>query len=231
MGLNIPDLYFMNSFPLHKMKKVSILSNCKISNSAAIIRFKRSFDFTAGQIINITTDKSIPPRMYSILSSERDENVEILYKIVPEGNLTPKLNLLEAGYEIYISEPSGKFTATYDPAWLIATGTGIAPFISMLFSGYCSNKKLIHGNRFSHDLYYSTQLIEMMSDNYIPCCSGEANDNLFYGRVTDYINCLVTLPENNKYYLCGSSEMVVETRDLLIDKGVPIKNILSEIYF
>ena len=213
------------------MKTVSILSNCKISNSAAILKFKRSFDFKAGQIINITTDESIPPRMYSILSSERNENVEILYKIVPDGNLTPKLNLLEAGNKMYISEPSGKFVATYDPAWFIATGTGIAPFISMIFSGYNANKKLIHGSRYSHDLYYSAQLTEMMSDNYTPCCSGEANGNLFHGRVTDYLSCLTSLPENNKYYLCGSAEMVVETRDLLIDKGASIQNILAEIYF
>ena len=34
-----------------------------------------------------------------------------------------------------------------------------------------------------------------------------------------------------KYYLCGSAEMVVDTRDILIEKGIPFENIVSEIYF
>jgi ferredoxin--NADP+ reductase len=213
------------------MKTVRIISNDKISNSTSVLKFRRYFDFKAGQIIKITTDKSIPPRMYSIISSETDENVEILYRIEPEGNLTPKLSLLESGNEIYISGPTGKFTSTNDPAWYIATGTGIAPFISMILSGYTTNKKLIHGNSFGSDLYFSDQLINLMSYNYIPCCSRETNNNFFYGRVTDYLNTLTSLPDNNKYYLCGSSEMVVTTRDLLIDKGVSFQNILSEIFF
>ena len=34
-----------------------------------------------------------------------------------------------------------------------------------------------------------------------------------------------------KYYLCGSAEMVVEIRDILIEKGIPFDRIISEIYF
>lgn len=34
-----------------------------------------------------------------------------------------------------------------------------------------------------------------------------------------------------KYYLCGSADMVVEARDILISKGIPFGNIISEIYF
>jgi ferredoxin/flavodoxin---NADP+ reductase len=213
------------------MKLVTIISNIKISDSTAILKFKRNFDFRAGQIIEITTHNSIPPRMYSISSSETNENIEILYKIVPEGNLTPKLDNLEAGDKILISEPSGKFISVNGPAWYIATGTGIAPFISMILSGKIANKKLIHGSRFQTDLYYSDQLTKILSDNYKPCCSGEAGNKIFKGRVTDYLNSLTSLPENNKYYLCGSAEMVVDTRDILIDKGISIHNILSEIYF
>jgi ferredoxin--NADP+ reductase len=213
------------------MKAVKILSNKKISNSSSVLIFKRNFDFKAGQIIKISTDTIIPPRMYSILSSETNENVEILYKIEPKGKLTPKLSLLETGNIIYISEPSGKFVSTVGPAWLISTGTGIAPFVSMILSGYSTNKKLIHGNSIISDLYFSEQLTNILSSNYIPCCSKETSSNIFHGRVTDYLNNLSSLPDNNKYYLCGSAEMVVDTRDLLIDKGVSFQNILSEIFF
>jgi ferredoxin--NADP+ reductase len=213
------------------MKAIKIISNNRISNSTSVLKFKRCFDFKAGQIIKITTDDLIPPRMYSILSSETNENIEILYKIEPEGTLTPKLNLLVSGDEIYISEPSGKFISTYGPAWFIAAGTGIAPFVSMILSGYGANKKLIHGNKNQSELYFSELLTRLLSENYISCCSTEKGENSYHGHVTDYLKSLSVLPKDNKYYICGSAEMVVDTRDVLIDKGVSFQNILSEIYF
>jgi ferredoxin--NADP+ reductase len=39
------------------------------------------------------------------------------------------------------------------------------------------------------------------------------------------------LPLNYKYYLCGSAEMVVDVRDILIAKGIPYEQIFAEIYF
>jgi ferredoxin--NADP+ reductase len=219
----------MNNFS--NLKTIKIVSNIKINESVAILKFKRDFSFKAGQVIDITSDKEIAPRMYSILSSEEDEYVDILYKIVPEGELTPKLNLLKRNDIIYISLPKGKFTSSNEPAWFIASGTGIAPFISMLFSGYNTKKKLIHGNRLISGFVYFDKLYRMLSENYIPCCSCEVSDKIYQGRVTDYLNGLTDLPENIKYYICGSAEMVVDTRDLLVKKGVPFQNILSEIYF
>jgi ferredoxin--NADP+ reductase len=213
------------------MNKIKILDNRKIGDSAAIINFKRNFEFKAGQIIEITTHAGIRPRMYSILSSETDEYIEILYKIVPTGKLTPELHLLKRGDNILISEPSGKFISNTGPAWYIATGTGIAPFISMIRSGNIADKRLIHGSRNPLDFYFSDQLKKVLAENYTPCCTGKSENTNFYGRVTDYLNSLAVLPQNNKYYLCGSAEMVVDTRDLLIKKGIQIQKILSEIYF
>jgi len=67
--------------------------------------------------------------------------------------------------------------------------------------------------------------------NYIRCCSQEEGPGLYPGRLTAYLKDLKTLPTAQMYYLCGSAEMVVETRDILISKGIPFANILSEIYF
>nr|NQU89377.1 oxidoreductase [Bacteroidota bacterium] len=54
---------------------------------------------------------------------------------------------------------------------------------------------------------------------------------VFHGRITKWLSEAESLPINRKYYLCGSAEMVVEVRDILIEKNVPYGNIVAEIYF
>jgi ferredoxin--NADP+ reductase len=71
---------------------------------------------------------------------------------------------------------------------------------------------------------------EALNENYIRCCSGETSCNTFTGRVTEYLNETQNLPEV-MYYLCGQAMMVVEVRDLLINRGIRFENIMAEIYF
>lgn len=210
---------------------VTVESNSLISRTSGILRFKRWFEFTAGQVVNVTTSSDIPPRMYSIASSEHNAFIELLYKIVPEGTLTPKLEVLKKGDQLMVSEAFGKFVATDEPAWFIATGTGLAPFLSMLLSGYINDKTLLHGSRELTDFYFGNDLKELLGKRYVPCYSGNEDCHCFRGRVTAYLDQHKDLPVNIKYYLCGSAEMVVDTRQILIDKGIPFQNILSEIYF
>lgn len=209
----------------------SVLSNDLVSNTTAILKYKKNEDFKAGQVVKITTNKDIPPRIYSICSAEKDEEISILYKIIPSGKLTPILNNLTSGDQFYVSSPYGSFTANNDPAWFIATGTGIAPFISMIFSGYDKNKTLIHGSRDIQNLYFYKDMRRMLGSNYYPCCATAKDDDIYRGRVTKFISERTDLSQNNKYYLCGKAEMVVEIRDFLINRGIPFQNILSEIYF
>jgi ferredoxin/flavodoxin---NADP+ reductase len=67
--------------------------------------------------------------------------------------------------------------------------------------------------------------------NYIRCYSGQEKSDFILGRVAKYLNSIENLPIDNKYYLCGSAEMVVEIRELLIDKGIPFQNTIAEIFF
>jgi ferredoxin--NADP+ reductase len=57
------------------------------------------------------------------------------------------------------------------------------------------------------------------------------DQGVYSGRVTQYLQEQARLDPNLKYYLCGSAEMVVEARDILISKGIPFEHIISEIYF
>jgi ferredoxin--NADP+ reductase len=119
---------------------------------------------------------------------------------------------------------------TREKEWWIATGTGIAPFYSMIKSGLSTNKKLIHGVRHLNQFYFEDELETELNEKYLRCCSGESSCNTIPGRVTDYLNSMDNLPDV-KYYICGQALMVVEVRDLLIKRGIKFENIMAEIYF
>ena len=199
--------------------------------NSGIIRFKRSFPFRAGQVIKISVSRDLPPRLYSIASSETDDFIEILYKEIPSGALTPEFKTLSAGDRLLISFPFGSFLASHEPAYFLATGTGIAPFLSMIRSGNSYHKKLVHGSREITEFYFSDELKQILKENYICCYTGGERSSHFKGRITAYLTQQENLPTKIKYYLCGSAEMVVDTRQVLINKGIPFQNILSEIYF
>lgn len=207
-----------------------IVENKSIAPYAYLLRFRRSSKFIAGQVVGLGINKEIEPRLYSIASGENEEFVEILYTEKPDGRLTPMLSLLKQGDEIMVTEPFGHFTeCSESPIW-IATGTGIAPFLSMLKSGKGINGTIIHGVRTSEYFYDKDFLHEKLGNSYIQCCSVNGTGEFFNGRVTHYLKDQ-TLDPNKKYYLCGVAEMVVEVRDLLIAKGIPFNNIVAEIYF
>ena len=208
-----------------------IRSNKQIAAGAYILAFDRDFEFTPGQVIGLSNDLKTEPRLYSIASSNTNPQVQILYTVKPEGSLTPALASLKAGQKIYHSLPFGKFICSKDPAFWIATGTGIAPFASMIFSGLSDNKTLVYGNRFADRLYFHQQISQVMKKRYLPCVTRQQSPGMFHGRVTDLVRNMDGLDPAIPYYLCGSAEMVVDMRDLLIEMGVPYENVIAEIFF
>lgn len=213
-----------------KYSTISVYRNNEISEGAYLLSFKRNFNFVAGQVVALGVTPTIAPRLYSIASGETDEFIEILYSEKLDGSLTPMLSLLKPGDNLMVSEPFGTFTQTSKSGVYIAAGTGIAPFMSRIRSAKAENPTVIHGASYPEFFYYSKEL-ESFGRNYIRCCSRCSDHQLFQGRVTDYVKQWSNLDHNKKYYLCGSAEMVVETRDALIAKGVPFANINAEIYF
>jgi ferredoxin--NADP+ reductase len=207
-----------------------LTDNQEISPGVHLISFERDFDFLPGQVLKIALDHKNPSRIYSICSGNKESEIRILFNIKEDGILTPKLAGMIPGEKILVSKPYGSFLGSNEPAWWISTGTGIAPFYSMFQSGLTQNKKLLHGVRQLNQFYFEDELEWKLGENYIRCCSQESSCNVIPGRVTDYLKTVSDFPDV-KYYLCGKALMVVDVRDLLIERGVPFKNILAEIYF
>jgi ferredoxin--NADP+ reductase len=215
----------------HTTTPVTITFTEQVSSGVYLFGFPRFFRFEAGQVIGIGLAEDGPRRLYSICSGEEEEEIWILYNVVEDGYLTPLLSEFEPGETLWITEPRGEFVCQDEMAVWIATGTGIAPFYSMLRSGKAVNKILIHGNRYLEQFYFYDEFFSILGSDYIRCCTGESAEGVFHGRVTDYLAQFQVSDAGLKYYLCGRSEMVVETRDILIKKGVPFDRIVSEIYF
>ncbi|MBK6347513.1 MAG: oxidoreductase [Bacteroidales bacterium] len=213
------------------LNKVKVSRQVEITPGVFVLSFPRPWDFTAGQVLGIGAHATDEARLYSIASGELDDEVDILYNINPDGKLTPWLARVVTGDNIWVSEPFGSFTGSGEPAWWIASGTGIAPFSAMFRTGLTAGKKLIHGGRDLNSFYFSETFVPALKDNYIRCCSRDTAEGIYDGRITKYLSEIPQLPAGEKYYLCGSAEMVVEVRDILISKGIPFDNIISEIYF
>ena len=208
----------------------AVTSHVEISPRVYLLGVERRAKFLPGQTVKIGLGDSEPPRIYSICSGNQDDELKILYNIKEGGALTPHLVHLCPGDTVEVSEPCGTFIGTHDPALWIATGTGIAPFYSMLRSGMGDNKVLVHGARFANQFYFSNDWENALGDHYYRYCSGEDVEVAHSGRVQQYLDG-IEIPADYKVYICGQAQMCVEVRDLLIAKGVPFGNIVVEIYF
>lgn len=209
---------------------VTISRKEDLGQEAYIVYFKRFFDFNPGQVIAISMKKEEPPRLYSICSGPDEEEIGILFKVKPDGFLTPRLAALNIGEQMMVSKSFGTFYGTQNADYWIAAGTGIAPFVSMQKVGWGINKTLIHGGREASSFYYRDLFLKTQGLNYISCSSTQDGSDFYQGRLTEYLK-KEELDINRTFFVCGSSEMVVQVRDILIDRGVDYDHIIAEIYF
>lgn len=184
-------------------------------------------------------------RPYSIASPPSDARGELEFYliIVEEGQLTPKLWELYEGDRVYMDERCrGNFTLDPVPPGkdlvMISTGTGLAPYVSMLKTyrgtGFWNKCIIIHGTRLERDLGYREELEQIASEDpdviYVPTCTREPSDSNWdglRGRVhvilepktfTELTGDELT-PENCHVFLCGNPAMIDQCEAELTERG------------
>jgi ferredoxin-NADP reductase len=217
--------------PVLQFGKTEIRSLNEIAPEVFVLTLPRHFHFRPGQVVAIKTREEEAHRLYSIASGTQEEDIAILFDLNPDGLLTPQLVKMKPGDSLWISKPFGFFIDEPGPAWWIATGTGIAPFLSMFRSMNPKEKTLIHGAKTAAHFYFQEIFSSGSLAQYVRCSSREEGEGLFYGRLTRWLANQASFDPGLRYFLCGNAEMVVEVRDLLIEKGVPFSQIRAEIYF
>lgn len=211
------------------LQPVEVKSNIEIAPRSYCLRYQRQHDFIPGQVVAIALDCQTAPRLYSICSAPHEDMIEILFNIKSDGLLSPWLAKRQSGDMIYTSIPFGTFRAPPTPACWIATGTGVAPFRSMLRDGQPPPMRFIQGARHLHQFYFTDEW--KVIPDYVRCCSAEQDNGIYPGRLTQWLQETPDLDPTQQYALCGSAEMVVAVRDILISRGINIDQITSEIYF
>jgi ferredoxin-NADP reductase len=192
---------------------------------------KSRFKFEAGQHISLSIMGDYQSREYSIYSAEEGDNLEILVKEVEGGYFSPKLKHLKTGDLVEVHGPFGKFGLdekkrdTHQHVF-IASGTGIAPFHSMVKSNPGLNYQLIHGVRYINEAY---EIGEYERDRVIVCTSRDEKGD-FYGRLTDYLK-KTDFVKNTCFYLCGNSDMIFDAMEILKSKGFDRDSVTVEVYF
>ena len=196
--------------------------------------------FEPGQFVSFEIERPgfpIPAtRAYSIASSShRQHAIDLLLNRVPGGRGSEYLFALQDGDRTSFKGPVGSFVLRDGPRDLlfVATGTGIAPFRSMLWSLAESRSSrrvtLFWGLRSERDLYYQDELLQLRERlpafSFITTLSQPGSDWRGHsGRVLRLLETLVTGVANLEVFLCGNGGMIADAKDILRRKGLcPIR--------
>ena len=208
------------------------------------------FDFIAGQFVmlDLPIDSKVTTRAYSIASPPSGDNIIELVIVLKEDGLgTPYLfKNMKVGTQVPLSQPLGKFIQPRPSSFetdlcFICTGTGIAPFRSILLDIYNhsvphKNIQLVFGCRYQQDILYKKEMEELETKlenfQFIPVLSREPIET--WKGETGYVHKVYQKLYGDKrsglFYICGWKVMIMEARKNLLDMGYDKKEIRFELY-
>jgi NAD(P)H-flavin reductase len=201
--------------------------------------------FEPGQYVSIVVDETGDRRSYSIASKpENQDGFDILVDLSPGGVGSKFLANLQLGAEINLMGPMGRFVVqkggNEEELVFVATGSGIAPFKSMIMSmlqegGERRPMTLYWGMRYVEELFWLDDFQDLAESfanfKFHPVISKAIEEwTLCRGRVTDCLN-IHEIPINAAYYICGNDRMIEDVNTLLQQKGVVKENIHFEKFY
>jgi len=207
------------------------------------------FRFDSGQfvMIGLMVDGRPLMRAYSIASSPYASELEFFSIKVPDGALTSRLQHLRPGYKVLVGgKPTGTLVLRNllpgRTLWLLATGTGLAPFLSIVrdLETYVRYDRvvLVHGVRQARELAYAQLLkVELPQDEYLgetvrsrlvycPTVTREPfarrariPELITSGQLWTDLGVPALDPAHDRCMICGSPAMLADTRAVLEARG------------
>ncbi|RLA15483.1 MAG: ferredoxin--NADP(+) reductase [Gammaproteobacteria bacterium] len=195
--------------------------------------------FEAGQFVRVglEIDDEIVARPYSLVNAPCEPMLEILFNVVPEGPLSPRLFELQKGDEVLVAtNPAGFLTVSEVPEvsnlWMLATGTAIGPFLSILKGTEVWQRferiVLCYSVRTEAELAYAQSIAELTELHsvqlcFVPIITREKIADALHIRIPLAITSgelesrsgVSLSADNSHVMICGSKEMIEDVSTVL----------------
>jgi NAD(P)H-flavin reductase len=235
--------------PAIKFRPVSAWATVRevenLTDTISFVRFKIDggiFDFQPGQFVSVMTDKEgrNVSRPYSIASPpEQKDHLELCIRKVPDGFMSNYLADLKLGAQVRMRGPLGRFVLLEPVAndiAFISTGTGIAPFISMLGHIYRQGSDidparhfwLFQGVRYVKEMVYIDYLEKLAREHqnfhlvYVISRPETPNWKGRVGHVQQFLRDEIKNPGGMHVYICGLRHMLEETKPICEEMGFSV---------
>jgi len=222
-----------------------VLTNKRWNHRLTSLQFEAPLQgFESGQFVRVGLEigSEIVARPYSLVNTPDESAFEIYFNIVPEGPLSPRLFDLKAGDDILVAtNPAGFLTISEIPEsnnlWMLATGTAIGPFLSIL-KGETVWKKfqtvtLCYSVRTREELAY-LETIELIVEQhagqlcFIPIITREQDKHAQHERIPQSITngnleTRANRPiskDDSHVMICGSTELITEVSSILDSRNM-----------
>lgn len=203
------------------------------------------FRFQPGHYLRLGLPVDAPAtavwRPYSIVSAPDDEALEIVLVRVPDGAFTSQLARLGEGDPVLLEQAVFGFflesqLAPGDTLWMLATGTGLGPYVSLLRTPGALDRHrhavLVHSVRRAAELSYRDEIEAAVAASggrlrYLPVVTRETEAGALAGRIPQLIGdgllqaaADATLePTGSRVMVCGNPAFTTDLRALLSARG------------
>jgi len=207
-----------------------------------------SFRFVPGQFARIGVAAADPEkvvwRAYSVASAADAPFLEFFSIVVPGGEFSPALARLPVGGTVYLERTNYGFLTLerFEPArdlWMLCTGTGLAPFLSILREGATwsayRNVVVVQSVRYGNELAYVDELRSLghaaagkATLHHIPVVTRQDHSGALKARIPALLENgaleahvgLQIEPAASRVLVCGNPEMIGTTRKMLAERGL-----------
>ena len=222
-----------------------VVANNRWNERLTSLKFEAPLEnFESGQFVRVglEIDGDVVARPYSLVNTPDESALEIYFNIVTEGPLSPRLFELETGDDIMVAiKPAGFLTISEVPEsknlWMLATGTAVGPFLSILKGEAVWQKfeqvTLCYSVRTQEELAYAAEISQIAAQRntqfcFIPIITREDAPNALRERIPQAINngnlelrAKASLSaEDSHVMMCGSSDMITEVSAVLESRGM-----------
>jgi len=223
----------------------------KVRHISFVREDQKSLDYIPGQFITFmlpVDEGKIKRRSYSIASViGKDDTIDIAVSYVEGGVASEQLFNLKKGDTLDAMGPAGRLTLSDNPVKryiLVGTGTGIAPYRSMLpslakvMSEHDTEVVILLGAQYRQDCLYKEDFLAFAEQHkkatFVTCLSREdldpPEDFEHTGYVQSYFDELALNPSTDVVYLCGNPNMIDSSYETLVELEFDNKSVRREKY-